>query len=434
MVNLIDQATQRTPQAAPMNTGAIDTYWPSTSTLNDRLAHVPDVTPYRDADRMTHRPFELAIPDGMIGDVARGAGETVLSLLPGSGEAMSAQDYFHAMDAASHAEGWAKAPHYAAAATAALGMVPLAGALARGARKVGAAVDSLIDATSRNADTPQRLLDAGRGSHSVTLLEARPPVTSNMRRIEDAPVRPIEADYPKGVPADDTGPLRESIDGTPLTAPFIAGRRSATGLDQALQPEDVVAVGEGLTGRPPEAVPSRALPRGASGVYRSSAGVDGPERYIQYHQRLEGSHLDNVIAHEVGHAIDHMAGGRGGIPVTGAVKQFDSLYHVQSGARASLTDPPRQRTRPEHLGYRGDHVRAEKMAEAVRLYMQNPAFMKEHFPKAARRIREHVNTDPEVSRIVQFNQVGVPLGASALALSGRTSRGKSKKTARKQRQ
>jgi hypothetical protein len=152
MVNLIDQATRRTPQAAPMNTGEIDVYWPSTSTLTDRLSHVPEVTPYRDAERMTHRPFEPAIPDGMIGDVARGAGETVLSLLPGSGEAMSAQDYFHAMDAADQEDGWDKVPHYAAAATALIGMIPLLGTISRGGRKLGEAAKSVVGALQQTDD------------------------------------------------------------------------------------------------------------------------------------------------------------------------------------------------------------------------------------------------------------------------------------------
>ncbi|SDE42907.1 hypothetical protein [Rhodospira trueperi] len=242
-----------------------------------------------------------------------------------------------------------------------------------------------------------------------------------MRRIDDVPARPIEADDPKGVPADDTGTLRESIEGTPLTAPFIAGRRSATGLDQALQPEDVVTVGEGLLGRGIKADTSRALPRGALGAYITRPGIDGPERYIQVHDRLEGVHRDNVIAHEVGHAIDDIAEGRTGIPLTGSVRQFNALYHVQndSGVWTSVADPAYRQTRPEHLGYRRDDVRAEKVAEGIRLYMQNPAYMKEHFPNAARRIREYVNTHPRLNRTIQFNEAGVPIGASWLALTGR---------------
>jgi hypothetical protein len=84
-----------------------------------------------------------------------------------------------------------------------------------------------------------------------------------------------------------------------------------------------------------------------------------------------------------------------------------------------VADPAYRQTRPEHLGYRRDDARAEKVAEGIRLYMQNPAYMKEHFPNAARRIRQHVNTNPTLNHIIQFNEFGVPLGASWLALNGR---------------
>lgn len=84
-----------------------------------------------------------------------------------------------------------------------------------------------------------------------------------------------------------------------------------------------------------------------------------------------------------------------------------------------MADPAYRQTRPEHLGYRRDDARAEKVAEGIRLYMQNPAYMKEHFPNAAAAIRDYVNPHPRLKNIIQFNEVGVPLGASWLALNGR---------------
>jgi hypothetical protein len=409
----------RTPAATPAWTPPARFQNPDL--LERALQPRPSPDAAANAARMTLFPREPAIPDGAMERVIEGAAETALSILPGSGEAMSLEDYFDSMAAANRADGWAKVPHYAHAATALIGAIPLLGTVARGAKKAGQAAESLVDALTHADDVvAQPIRNAGIGDPG-NLLEARPPVTSHMRRIDDVPARPIEADYPKGVPADDTGTLRESIEGTPLTAPFIAGRRSATGLDQALQPEDVVTVGEGLIGRRTEAVPSRALPRGALGAYITRPGIDGPERYIQVHDRLEGVHRDNVIAHEVGHAIDDIAQGRTGIPLTGSVRQFNALYHVQndSGAWTSVADPAYRQTRPEHLGYRRDDARAEKVAEGIRLYMQNPATMKEHFPNAARRIREHVNANPRLNRTIQFNEAGVPIGASWLALTGR---------------
>ncbi|MBB4265403.1 hypothetical protein GGD89_001021 [Roseospira visakhapatnamensis] len=54
----------------------------------------------------------------------------------------------------------------------------------------------------------------------------------------------------------------------------------------------------------------------------------------------------------------------------------------------------------------------------MRLYLQNPAYIKEHFPNAARRIRDYVNRDPDLNHTIQFNEFGAPLGLGALGAFG----------------
>jgi len=243
-------------------------------------------------------------------------------------------------------------------------------------------------------------------------------------RIKIVPERPIEADYPHGVPVDDTGRLTHDIDGRPLSAPYVAGRTGTTGMDAALQPEDVVAVGTRLTGQSPQVVPrSGPFLKGDLGRYRSEVNADGERvRRIFYDQSLRGEAAENVIAHELGHAIDELAGGRGGIPLSGPVDDYGVMYHMLNDPTWRRTNPktrPGLRTTPETSGYRRPEVRAEQMAEGIRLYMQNPAYMKEHFPNAARRIREYVNGDPNLNRTIQFNEAGAPLGVDGLGVSGR---------------
>jgi hypothetical protein len=45
------------------------------------------------------------------------------------------------------------------------------------------------------------------------------------------------------------------------------------------------------------------------------------------------------------------------------------------------------------------------MAEAIRAYMWDPNYLKTVAPKAAARIREFVNTNPQLSKFIQFNAV-----------------------------
>ncbi|SDE42927.1 hypothetical protein SAMN05421720_106226 [Rhodospira trueperi] len=86
------------------------------------------------------------------------------------------------MVAANRADGWAKVPHSAHAATALIGAIPVLGTVARGAKKVGQAAESLVDALTHADDVvAQPIRNAGIGDPG-NLLEARPPVTSHTGR------------------------------------------------------------------------------------------------------------------------------------------------------------------------------------------------------------------------------------------------------------
>jgi hypothetical protein len=49
------------------------------------------------------------------------------------------------------------------------------------------------------------------------------------------------------------------------------------------------------------------------------------------------------------------------------------------------------------------------MAEAIRLYMANPSYLKEAAPETAKAIRKAVNGNPDLARILQFNATAAPL-------------------------
>ena len=69
---------------------------------------------------------------------------------------------------------------------------------------------------------------------------------------------------------------------------------------------------------------------------------------------------------------------------------------------------------PEYRGYPPGEIPHELMAEAVRAYMTNPNYLKTVAPKTAAAIRAVVNSNPRLSKTIQFNTVGGMLAAPAL--------------------
>lgn len=78
------------------------------------------------------------------------------------------------------------------------------------------------------------------------------------------PPRPFEADYPTGAVTDASGRLTHDIDGRPLVAEQVVGRRTLGGSDEAISPAGLVAAGEGSVGASYQTVPPRTL-RGDAG-------------------------------------------------------------------------------------------------------------------------------------------------------------------------
>jgi hypothetical protein len=93
-----------------------------------------------------------------------------------------------------------------------------------------------------------------------------------------------------GPPADEQGNLTQTIDGQPITARYVVGRRMVGGEDEALSPTQYDAVTTGSVGTVPEALAAGALPRGSVGVYSVIRGPDGPERSIGVLKNALGSH------------------------------------------------------------------------------------------------------------------------------------------------
>ena len=230
--------------------------------------------------------------------------------------------------------------------------------------------------------------------------------------------RPFSKDYPDGHQADAAGNLTHDIDGNPLEiGGRIVGRSVAGGADQALPPTEFDAIAKEGTGRVTQTKPPSAL--GRSGPV-GQVIVDRYSRLpkeVQLSSKLTPKELPGVYGHEIGHVIDQLAGE---IPVAGLSKELKALYDTGNNPNRARVDPnlPAKWGKPftpRDAGYKGDDIPREWMAEAIRLYMANPSYLKEAAPKTAAAIRNAVNRNPETRRIIQFNTGGAP--GTALPLS-----------------
>lgn len=215
----------------------------------------------------------------------------------------------------------------------------------------------------------------------------------------ELPQRPFEQDYPNAPKNHNRGPLTTDIDGRPLTAPIIVGRTHQGGADRGISPEVYDQIGTGVVGKRARRVPQETLGPGVGGATDYNPATKKPTGIEISEDIARKKLLDNVHGHEIGHAIDQMAGE---IPTEGLEKELREMYHTTtSGYLVS----PRQYG-PENYGYDLENTPRELMAEAIRSYMENPNYIKTVAPNVAAQIRAHVNANPNINKVIQFNAQG----------------------------
>ncbi len=216
--------------------------------------------------------------------------------------------------------------------------------------------------------------------------------------VPDKPLRHFGLDYPHGASADATGKLTHDIDEREITARYVTGRKTVGGSDAPIPAEVYDALAEATTGRRPQAVARREI-GGDAGRYvvttdRRSGEVIG--RDIFFDKSLPPRKSENVRAHELGHALDEISGS---MPIDGLNDELRIIYNDLNNPQSygKLFDP-------ENAGYRSkDKVGRELVGEAFRAYGQNANYIKTVAPKTAARIREYVNSNPNLKNIIQFN-------------------------------
>ena len=208
-------------------------------------------------------------------------------------------------------------------------------------------------------------------------------------RPPEMPQRPFHDDY-AAPPGNPGSRLETTIDGDPIVARYVAGRRDVGGDDVGLSPEDTIEAARALftvNSVDPALMPSK----GAVGAFSPS------RREIRYRNDLDPDQADIVVAHELGHALDG-----GMVSNAGQVRPLRKVYHDLATGDTRITKPS-QLMGPEQYGYRSTEAAGELTAEAIRAYIQNPNYFKSVAPEMARRIRHAVNRDPRLRRVIQLN-------------------------------
>ncbi len=267
---------------------------------------------------------------------------------------------------------------------------------------------------------PGKIADAGRTSDVLDPLAGKPTSgrTAGLHAPPHKPPRPFSADYPAGAPTDPSGRLVADIEGRPLTAKYIAGRRVARGEDEGLTPLEIWDLASEAMGRPPTLHSHEELGR-TSGRYVQIRDPEGPQIWIN--RELTDEQKQLTLGHETGHLVHDLAAGMRLAPLRKLKPKLEGIYSTLNEGKEGL-QPPKL---PQDYGYPKSEAPYEIVAEFLRAYLTDPNYVKTVAPDAAAVARAMVNSHPQLSRLLQLNTLGglaVLGGAAAIAADDKSAK------------
>lgn len=217
--------------------------------------------------------------------------------------------------------------------------------------------------------------------------------------------------FPDGPRADALGRLKETMDGDPIGDGIVVGRRVVGGPEEALQTAQLNPLATATTGGVIKATPPGRM---GGAIGRLQQDRLGHPTGITIADNLSPEKAKMATQHELGHAVDILGTPPnrplkgGGIPVKGLSDDLKQIYDY--GATGEVKRSSQPWTTPGTANYPKPEWRGENMAEAIRLYLANPGYLKQHHPEVAARVRKYVNKNPRLKDIIQFNSL---VGAGA---------------------
>lgn len=222
--------------------------------------------------------------------------------------------------------------------------------------------------------------------------------------------RPFSADYKKGAVGNVGDKLQFDIDGRPITAPMVAGRNTVGGSDVGWDAASIERLGTEAGGARFLDVPLSNAD-GRISWNPKSGGWGNNDLRIELSNKLSEPQRGLAASHEVSHFVDEAAGqvSLSKVPK----KELELMYHRQATGREYGGPKNDILETPQRNGYKGEDVSREYAAEAIRAYLADPNYLKSVSPNAAKVIRAAVNSDPYLSKWVQFNTAAGMLGGGA---------------------
>jgi len=228
--------------------------------------------------------------------------------------------------------------------------------------------------------------------------------------------RPFERDYDAGVSSDATGKLLTDMDGNPFSPKaIVVGRQVEAGMDVPFPEAKQEYLAKKITGRYSTTLPTNSPE--LNGAVGKTAVMNGVPVEIFLSDELEGGNRVSVFGHELGHGLDESVHQ---IPVTKKMKpELEALYNTTNNPKRTPdglnADPEAPLYTPKDRGYGPRKANREYMAEAFRIYMLDPNYLKSVAPETAAQIRFYINTHPRIGKIIQFNSaLGVPVVGSQI--------------------
>lgn len=258
---------------------------------------------------------------------------------------------------------------------------------------------------------------------------------------KNQPRKLFSEEYPDWKGEDHGTRVETDIDGQPINPDaMIVGRQTKGGADKGHSPRAYKAMAERMM--------NDFNPENNRGVFRrkkEQSRVGGTFKFSKGSQTgktyPEGIEInsatpewlqDQTLAHEIGHMIDFMS-------MNAADKYFKHV-NSRTGGQVTKYDPKGMPTRdlmkpvedelrdlysevnenfgtyidhrkgmpntPERSGYESHLAPSELIAEAFRVYMYDPGYIKARYPKAAEFLRQIVRDNPQVAKHIHFNEMG----------------------------